>query len=163
MYYMEGIWGRLPQSTGNWQVIPSWHRKGKQSSSFGCKVQSWSVPSACHLTVLPSSKGDQRLLALHKGDLPRLLALLVACQDVLLPPFRPPLKGTRCLPREVPGSLESGSSPLQQVRGLRISFQTGKRKQYLESFRKASTSRREPGSIKCFLSLSVFPCKIKCG
>lgn len=60
MYYMEGIWGRLPSSMGNWQVIPIWHRKGKRSSNLGCKVRSGSVPSACHLTVLPSSKGDRR-------------------------------------------------------------------------------------------------------
>lgn len=150
------VWG-----TGRWSPIGIGRENGAPTlgARSGAGLSLLPVTSPC----FPPPKETGEVLALHKGDLPRLLALLAACQDVLLPPFRPPLKGTQYPQWEVLGSLESGSSPLQQVRGLRISFQTGKRKQYLESFRKASTSRGESGSIKCFLSLSVFPCKIKCG
>lgn len=94
---MEGILVRLLQNVEKWQMFPIWCRKRTWRSNLECKAQG----PAAGQSLLPVSTPCFppltqccKVLALHRGYLPKLLFHRAPCQDVLLSPLKPPVKGT---------------------------------------------------------------------
>lgn len=134
--YTDGIWGRIPQSMGKRWLFPTWHRARTWNSSPECKSKGAGVG----VTLLPVTapcfpplKENSKALALHKGHLPKPLLILAPRQDVLLSPFKPPVKGTRAPSLrensekcQVPWRLNAKMNSSHQwtlPRGLRLHFE----------------------------------------
>lgn len=97
MHHIEGILVRLPQNIEKWQMFPTWCRKRTWRSNLELKAQEPAAGQSLlpvSTPCFPALTQCCKVLALHRGYLPKLLFHRAPCQDVLLSPLKPPVKGT---------------------------------------------------------------------
>lgn len=96
MHHLEGILVRLPQNMEKWQMFPTWCRKRTWRSNLERKAQGPAAGQSLlpvSTPCFPALTQCCKVLALHRGYLPKLLFHRAPCQDVLLSPLKDTCQG----------------------------------------------------------------------